>query len=81
MTYREKIDQERAIKKAEEEIKAFEYHPVMNYVYTGYIHLDEYGKCIVPTWAYKEMINEVYFGFDLLRICDQDYYTGVMLRI
>lgn len=80
MTYREKIDQERAIKKAEEEIKAFEYHPVMNYVYNGFIHVDEYGKCTVPTWAYKKMINDR-LGFDFLPFSVLDHYTGAMLRI
>ena len=80
MTYREEIDQERVIKKAEEEIKAFEYHPVLDYVYNGLVRLDEYGKCIVSTWAYKKMLNDA-LGFDFLRILDQDFYTGVDIRI
>lgn len=72
MTYREKIDQERAIKKAEEEIKAFEYSPSVHVI--GSIYVDEYGKATIMTADLKSFYNKV---FDIDQpILPEDYLTG-----
>jgi hypothetical protein len=76
MTYREKIEREKAIKKAEEEVRCFEYNPLINCTVES---VNEYGKTVVSTADYKIFLNRL---MDLdLTITYLDYITGIIVWI